>query len=136
MNNENYQNAENIAYSNREPEECSNGIDISSKCRLEILKPVMNLKKNGSLEYQIPIKYTLYSDKEYQQPVYSETMVYKGSDFNDPRKKFYYPDWVLWDFQLTAKVKKSLFATIKKIAHSMDYVKHYEFPIGYSIIDE
>lgn len=135
MNNENYQNAENIAYSNREPEESSNCMDISSKCRLEILKPVMNLKNNGSLEYQIPIKYTLYNDKEYQQPAYSETMVYKGSDFTDPRKKFYYPDWVLWDFQLTAKVKKSLFATITKIAHSMDFVKHYEFPIGYCIID-
>ena len=50
MNNENYQNAENIAYSNREPEESSNCMDISSKCRLEILKPVMNLKTNGSLE--------------------------------------------------------------------------------------
>lgn len=135
MNLKNYLNTENVAYSNREPEENRNCIDISSKCCIKIQTPVMNLKENGSFEYQIPIKYILYYDKEHLQTVYSETWIYKESDFNDARRKFNYPDWVLWDVPLTAKGKTSLFTAIKNIAHSMDYVKHYEFPAGYSIND-
>lgn len=135
MNLKNYLNTENVAYSNREPEENRNCIDISSKCSIKIQTPVMNLKENGSFEYQIPIKYILYNDKEHLQTEYSETWIYKESDFNDTRRKFNYPDWVLWDVPLTAKGKTSLFTAIKNIAHSMDYVKHYEFPAGYSIND-
>jgi len=135
MNNENYQNNENIAYSNPGPEESSNCIDFSSRCRMKVQNPVLKFKENGLLESEIKIKYTLYSDKEYLQPVYNETWIYKESDFHDPRKKFYYPGWVPLDGPLTTKDKKPLFTTILSIAHSMPYAKNYEFPVGYSTID-